>query len=478
MHAHFALIDWLILGCYLVFLLVVGFWPRRQSNETYLIADRNLALPLFVATLVATWYGGILGAGEFSYSYGLVAWTTNGFPYYFFAIVFALFLAARVRKASIHSYTIPDMLEREYDRKTALLGAFFAFVYASPSSYILMTGLLLKILFGWHLLFAMVVGTIFSIVYVYRGGFLSDVRVNTLQFFLMFTGFVIITWMCLARYGGIHALFVPGALPKDHLLWLGDPRQGEGLGYVIVWFFIALVTITDPGFHQRCYAARTPRTAVVGILLAVVCWFSFDFMTNVTGLFARMLCPNLADPRMAYPALAQKILPAGLKGLFYLGMLAPVMASTISYTFISGVTIGRDFIWRMSTHKNERKLPQYTAFGLVSSALLAIWIALLVPSVVQQWYAFGNVFVPAMLLPILGAYAPDQRWKAPANFTFVSMLLGVVVSLGCLVYGWTHGGVNNPNFPFGWQPMYSGLLVCVVPYVSGIVWQQHHIHSS
>src|SRR5579884_586005 len=468
MHAAFHPFDWAILALYVLFLLLVGFWKRRQDTEDYLIASRSLSLPVFVATLVATWYGGILGVGEFVYNDGLVAWLTNGLPYYVFALVFALFLAARVRRAGASLYTIPDKLAREYDRKTALFGAFLAFVYASPSTYVLMQGTLLHILFGWPLLPAMVVGVLFSIIYVFRGGFLSDVRVNTLQFLLMFAGFAAIVGLCLARFGGLDDLRVPGRLPATHLRLLGK----YDLYFALVWFFIALVTLTDPGFHQRCYAARTPRMAAVGILIAILCWMAFDALTTTTGLFARALIPDLADAKMAFPALAERVLPPGAKGLFYVGMLAPIMASTVSYTFIAAMTIGRDFIWRLQGERENLNVPAYTRLGLVATSLLAILIALAIPSVVKQWYYLGSVFVPGILIPLLGAYAPSPRWKAPANYAFLSMLLGASVALGALLWGWTHGGYDDPHFPLGWQPMYPGLLIALCVYTAGLAAQR------
>ena len=97
-----------------------------------------------------------------------------------------------------------------------------------------------------------------------------------------------------------------------------------------------------------------------------------------------------------------------------------------------------------------------------------VLIALAVPSVVQQWYAFGNVFVPGMLIPLLGAYVPSARWKAPPNYAFASMLLGASVALGWLLYGWRHGGFDDPHFPRGWQPMYPGLLACALVYGLGL----------
>ena len=464
LRASFQPIDWVILALYFAFLLIVGFWKRRETTEDYLIAGRNLSLPVFVATLVATWYGGILGVGEYVYNSGLLAWTTNGLPYYIFALLFAFFLAKRVRSGAAHLYTIPDKLEQAYDRKTALLGAAFAFIYAAPSTYILMTGTLLHILFGWPLVPAMVVGVVFSVVYVFRGGFLADVRVNTLQFGLMFAGFAAMTGLCLAKFGGFGFLTAPGHLPPAHLKLLGD----YDFGYALVWFFIALVTLTDPGFHQRCYAAKTPRIAALGIGMAVLCWILFDALSTTTGLFARALLPQLNDAKLAFPALAERVLPPGLKGLFYVGMLAPIMASTVSYTFIAALTVGRDFIWRLRGDRSSAQVPTYTRLGLALSSLLALGIALAIPSVVKQWYFFGSVFVPGVLLPLLGAYAPHPRWRVPSDFAFASMLLGAGTALAWLLWGWGHGGYDDPHFPLGWQPMYPGLLLAALAYGAGL----------
>ena len=463
--ANFNAADWSILAAYFIVLLIVGFWKRKQNTAEYVIANRNLSLVVFVATLVATWDGGSLGAGEFVYTSGVLAWVTNGLPYYVFAVLFALFLAPKIRAAGVSIYTIPDKMAATYDTKTALLAAAFAFVYATPATYVLMAGTLLHILFGWPLLYSMIVGIVFSVIYVYRGGFLSDVRVNVVQFLLMFAGFLMAAWLCLTRHGGFAYLKSPGVLPATYL----QPLGGQTLGYAIVWFFIALVTLADPGFHQRCYAARSPRVAQVGILLAVVCWGLFDFLTTTTGLFARALRPGLTDGAMAFPALAELIMPHGLKGLFYVGMLAPIMASVVSYTFIASMTIGRDFIWRLRGDKDDSKVPHYTRIGMGATSILSIAIAFAIPSVVQQWYFFGSVLVPGILIPLLAAYTTGSRWKANSDFTFASMLLGAGTAFGWFCWGWMHGGLDNPGFLWGVQPMYPGLAVAAVVYGVGLV---------
>jgi SSS family solute:Na+ symporter len=467
MTAHFAAIDIVLLAAYFGVTLVVGFWKRQRNTDDYLIADRQLGLPVFVATLVATWYGGILAVGEFTYESGLANWTTQALPYYLFAILFALFLAPRVRSASL--YTIPDKLAQEYDRKTALLGSLLAFVLASPAPYILMVGQLLAVAFGWPLVPAMVVGTLFSIVYVYVGGFQSDVRINVFQFCLMFAGFASALWVVASGAGGFH--WLAAHLPKDHLRLDG----GLGAPYILVWFFIAFWTLVDPGFHQRCYAAKSPAVARNGILIAVLCWAVFDFLTTSTGLYAKAIMPNLAPGTegMAYPLLAERMLPAGVKGLFYVAMLATVMSTLVSYTFLAAMTIGRDLVWRLRGEVGNANVPLYTRWGMVAAAMLGIIGSALLPSAVSQWYTIGTVCVPGLLFPVVTGYV--ARWKVSAGFAFGSMLAGTGISLGWLSAGWIRHGVSpTAIYPLELQPMYPGLLAAALVYLAGRISRRAH----
>ena len=92
-------IDWGLIVAYFVFLAAVWLrlLGRRSSTVDYLVAGRRVTLPAFVATLVATWYGGILGVGEYSYRYGVSNWLVFGVPYYVGALLFAWLFARRAR---------------------------------------------------------------------------------------------------------------------------------------------------------------------------------------------------------------------------------------------------------------------------------------------------------------------------------------------------------------------------------------------
>lgn len=455
----FVTTDYVIIIGYFVAVMIAGFaWLRRgRSSEDYFLAGRTLTLPAFVATLVATWYGGILGVGEFAHQNGLSAWLVFGVPYYIFALIFAIFLAPRIRQATL--YTIPDKIQQAYGKKASVVAAVFVYCLTTPAPYVLMLGTLLQLIFGWPLLPALLVGVALSTIYVYVGGFQSDVRVNIVQFVLMFVGFALILPYCYSHLGGL--AFLKAHVPATNLTWHG----GNSPQYIIAWFFIALWTLVDPGFHQRCYAAKTPQVAQRGVLVSILFWIVFDFMTTTAGLYARAALPDI-EPVMAYPLLAEKLLPGGIKGLFYVAMLATVMSTLVSYLFISGVTFTRDFVWRLEGGNPDARLNIRTALGLILTTVIALLLALWVPSVVKLWYSIGTTFIPGLLLPLLSAYWP--AFKVRRGAAWIIMVLASLTSLVWLIWGQTHLVDGWPKYPLSLEPMYPGLLVSLVGFAVAI----------
>jgi SSS family solute:Na+ symporter len=455
--------DKLIIAGYFISVLIIGLLSSRKSASAsdFLLAGRSLTLPVFVMTLVSTWYGGILGVGEFSYRYGISNWVVQGVPYYIFAAVFAFLLAKKIRATNL--LTIPDKLHQSYDKNTALLGAFLTFILMTPAPYILMLAVLLQLVTGWSLVLCVFIGTIATTVYLFFGGFRSDVNTDIFEFVFMFVGFAVILPFAYEKFGGWE--FIQSHVPPLHLTWNG----GNTVQFILVWFFIALWTLVDPAFHQRCYAAKSGEVAQRGILISIIFWFVFDAMTATAGLYARAALPDLAQPVMAYPMLAEATLPSVAKGLFYVGMLATIMSTLNTLAFVSATTIGRDIVWRKRDEVDDSRVNGYTRWGLVITASLSIALALVIPSVIKLWYAIGTVVIPGLLVPLVSSYF--ERWKVSSSVAFASMLLGWLTSLVWLLVGWTQELGNADLYPFGIEPMYPGLVVSTL--IWGIGKSQH-----
>ncbi len=450
-----SVLDWTLIAAYFLSLAFVWSrsWGARPSVEDYLVAGRRVTLPAFVATLVTTWYGGILGVGEYTWRFGVANWLVFGVPYYLGAALFAVFLARRAREAEL--LTLPDLLERSYGRGAALVGAVAVFVQAAPAAYVLMLGTLFAAMFGGPAVPWVIAAAVLSVFYVDRGGLRTVILTDQVQFVLMYGGFILLLAFLFMRHGGIG--FLIPRVPASHFVWHG----GNGTAAVIVWYVIALGTMVDPAFWQRAYAARDPRVARNGVLWSIVFWIGFDFMTTACGLYARALLPGLADPVYAFPRLANMTLPPVALGLFYLGMIATVMSTIDSYAFIAATTVGRDLIWRLR-RGDPARIPAWSRWGLWLTTAWATALALARPSVVALWHDLGSVVTPVLLLPVLLAMA--RRGRPGPRGALLMMLLPGGVTLGWVL--WKSAPGARGAYPLGVEPIYAGLFASLIAWAT------------
>lgn len=454
----FSLVDILIILAFFATVLFIGFYTGRKTKseaDDYLLSGRKLSLFLFVAVNVSTWYGGILGVGEFTYCYGLVSWFTQGFPYYIFAFLFAVFFAKKIREASL--FTIPDKLTEVYGKNVGLVSAVIVFVLVSPAPYLLMTGNLLSLIFHIDLIPALIISLLLSIAYLIKGGFRSNVFVDVFQFFVMFAGFILIVIFSGVKFGTID--FLSSSVPETHLKITG----GMSPTFLIVWFLIALWTFADPGFHQRCYAAKSGNIAKWGIIISIFFWALFDFLTTTTGLFAKGVLPDIENPVLAFPLYAEKVLPAGLKGIFYAALFATILSTQVSFLFLSGTTIGRDFVFRLSKDDTESNLKLYTIIGLIISGVIAILLAYFIPSVIEIWYTIGSLFIPGIILPVVSAYYPKLR--VSSKIILFEMIAAFISST---VWYFLRSEFSIVSVLSEVEPMLIGLLFALLIHFAGL----------
>jgi SSS family solute:Na+ symporter len=453
----FSSLDIIVIILFFSVLLTIGFVTSRKTkndSEDYLLSNRKMGLFLFVLVSVSTWYGGIIGVGEFTYRYGLVSWFTQGFPYYIFAFLFAIFFAKKIREASL--FTIPDKLGEVYGKKVGLASAAVVFILVSPAPYLLMTANLISMVFGTGILTSLIISLLLSGSYLIRGGFKSNIYADAFQFFVMFAGFIIILVISISSFGGFE--FLESNLPQSHLSITG----GTSPAFILVWFLIALWTFADPGFHQRSYAAKSGYIAKKGIIISIIFFALFDFLTTSTGLYAKAVLPDLSKPMMAYPLFAEKILGSGLKGIFYAAMFATIISTLNSFLFLSATTIGRDFIFRINKNSNEEKIKSYTMMGILISSIISICIAYLIPSVVEIWYTIGSLFIPGIILPVISAYYPKLRISS--KLIIAEIVFAVSTSMIWFDFRKSLSGYLNEI-----EPMIIGLIVAIIIHIFGLL---------
>ena len=123
------MLDRIIIVGYFAVMLLIGWRCRRQSAESYWVAERRYGAGPVTASLVATIFGasstmGIIGLG---YARGLTGawWSLMGG---IALIPFSFLLAGRVRSLGV--YTLPDILRKAYgDRIAVPAGVVIIFLF-------------------------------------------------------------------------------------------------------------------------------------------------------------------------------------------------------------------------------------------------------------------------------------------------------------------------------------------------------------
>lgn len=440
------LIDIIVIIAYFAVVLFIGFFVSKRKNkdekDEFLLAGRKLTLPLFVASLVATWYGSILGVGEFVYNSGFVAWISFGLPYYIAAAIFGGFIAGKIRNSGFSS--IPEQIEHYYGKKAGVISGIIILLITVPAAYLLMLGVIIQLFSGWSLWLSIILGAILSLIYLFTGGFRADIYTNTAQFILMFIGFILLFGYSYNEFGFLADN--AGKLPPTHLTLFGELSWQ----YVLSWYIIAFQTFVDPSFHQRCAATKTPKTARNGVFVSILFWAIFDFLTLSTGLYAKANLPNI-EALMSFPLLGDLVLPPFLKGIFIVSLLAVIMSTLNSYSFISGVTIGKDILSKYLKGGDEFKI----RIGLLISSVIGIILAILIPSAVDLIYKTSSIAIPGLIIPLTLTYFDKTLLKA--NDSIIIMTSSSLIALIFTIYK-----NNFIELGFDFEPMFPAIIFAII----------------
>ncbi|MDA3873542.1 MAG: sodium:solute symporter family protein [Kiritimatiellae bacterium] len=460
--------DWLVFAG--VLLLTVGvvmygnvrrrLLPASVEDAKLLdllLMGRRLTLPLFTGTLVATWYGGILSVTEYAFDYGLYSWVTQGVFWYVAYLIFAFCLVRRIRET--RARTMPDMLEKLFGPRSGKLGAWLNLFNVLPVMYVLSLGLFLQMVLGGNLIVWMVLGTATVVAYSTFGGFRSVVFSDMVQFGVMCTAVALVIAFSMHSYGGIGWLRTVGSIPATH--W--NPfHNGISIGSTLVWGFVALGTLVDPNFYQRCLAAKDARTAMRGILLATLVWVGFDFCTTFGAFYARAVLPE-ASSATAYLTYSVQLLPPGLRGFFLAGILATILSTLDSYLFLSGTVVAYDLA--PSRFKGSIR---FHHLGTLGVAVLAVGLTQLFheANLVDIWKFFGGFSTACLLVPLMVGYLFPGKLK---DGQFVCSSLGGALSM--IVFRLVRTFLDLPEFWQTFEPFYFGLLGSVIGLGMARLWR-------
>ena len=427
-------IDHILIWIYLLSILFIGITAKSpKTNIGYIYAGRKLTIPAFVATLVSTWYGGILEIGRFSNQNGISTWLVFGLFYYIAALIYARYIVDRISISNNGS--IPTQFYNHYGKSSAIFAVILVFLLASPAPYLKMLATILSYIWKIDSTTALMIGVFFSTIYTLKGGFSSIVKTDFIQFLLMFLGFGYMAIYLYFNYGGID--FLSSQLSSEMLSFPGKLNWT----YILTWGFIALITFVDPNFYQRVYSSSNIKNAKKGIYISVVFWFLFDIFSITVGIYSAAILPEIQFS--PYIDLAEQILPPLIKGFFIISILSIIMSTIDSFIFISGFTIGKDLV-EISSRKESNIM--HVRLGIIISGLFSMVLAIFFTNAIDIWYFTGSLTVPCLLVPLFFIYGNIQLKNA-----FLCIVFPGAVTCIWFIYGY-------PSI----DPMYPGLTTSLI----------------
>jgi SSS family solute:Na+ symporter len=448
-------LDYVILGCYFLTVLGIGWLARRSisSSLDFLLSGR--ALPAWVTGLafVAANLGAleILGMAANGAQYGIATahyyWVGAVPAMVFLGIVMMPFYyGSKVR-------SVPEFLRVRFNNQTHLLQSVFfavsAVLIAGVNLYAL--AIVLEALLGWPLVVAILVSAALVLAYITLGGLSSAIYNEVLQFFVILAGLiplVVVGLHDMGGWGGLTDKVTANKNGGDGFLhtWqgtgVGDVTNPLGSSWIGIIFGLGFLLsfgywTTNFAEVQRAMSARNMsaarRTPLIGAFPKVF----IPALTIIPGLIALVLFPKLGAESGQYtytnaiPLLINKYLPNGVLGIAVTGLLAAFMAGMAANVSSFNTVVTYD-IWQTYI-KKDRDDAYYLRTGRVFTVvgiLIGIGTAFIaagysnIMNYVQVLFSFFNV--PLFVTFIIGIF-----WKRMTAWAGFSALLGG--TLGALV---------------------------------------------
>ena len=426
------LLDWVVVAVYAGGLILLGLLMsrRRTAPVDYFLASRATKWPVIGLALLASNMSStaLVGLAGGAYAIGI-----SVYDYEWSAIVilafFCLFLLPSIIRSQ--TYTMPEFLERRYDRRVrlhfALLGLFLN-IFVDSAGVLYSGSLVCQILFpGWPLwvIVALLAGT--AGLYAISGGLRAVIYTEAVQAVVLMAGALMISIGAFSRAGGWHAV-MKGVAPSAISLIrpLGDPGvpwPGLLLGIPLLGFYY---WCTNQSIVQRMLSAQNIDHARWGALFAGLLKLPVLFLIVLPGTCALLLFPGLPRPDLVYPNLILHLLPAGLVGLVVAGFVAATMVSIASMLNSASTLITMDVVRQFKPNLSDS---QVVRIGRVSTAaLLMVAVAWapelqLCPSLWQYLQAVLAYAVP----PVVAVFLVGMIWRgANADGAAATMWLGSI----------------------------------------------------
>ncbi len=417
----------LIVGAYIILLFIISWSAKKRSEgktENYILAGRQLTTPLITVSIIGLAVGGAstIGVAEQAYTKGISAgWYTAAWG--IGAITMGLTVAKRYRMLNIT--TIPEMLERYYDKKSMIAGIAIQILVqlCVMSLQYVAGGAILAALMPeiFTLTTGMVVSAIVFIGITLIGGMWSASVSNLLNISLKYFGFIIAVVMAVKVAGGQAAVMAnaPSAVAFDMFAGVGKIK-------ILSWIVVLItVNLSMQSIIQISLGAKTVNVARKGFIIGGIMMIPIGFLSAYLGVIAKELYPAMSA-QLALPQLIMSLNPV-LAGIVLAALWSADVSTACNLLLSSGTLFSQDIYKRfINPEVTEKKYMLVTRLSVLVMGLLTFFFALTISGIINTLMAGLSLMAAFSVIVLMTLYAPKRCTKEAAFYT---LLTSVVVLL-------------------------------------------------
>ena len=431
-HLHY--FDFTVVILYLIVLLGIGYWisfvKKKKEGENLFLAGKTLKWPAIGLTMWGTNVGPtmLVASAASGFAQGIAA---ANFSWYAFVFIFFLAMVFAPLYIKMKVSTLPEFVGKRYNGFTRELLAGYSII-TIIISWLGMTlfagGILTSQIMGWPLWVSIVVLVAISAFFAMAGGLEAIAYTNVFQMGLLIVVSLVLTFVGIAKAGGISEVFnsVPEGYwklfqPNDHPDY---PWLAIILGYPVmgIWFWC-----TDQSMVQSVLGAKNLRQGQLGTNF--IGWLKIldMFMFVLPGVLCFLLFPNISKPEEAYATMVTSLLPIGMIGLV-MAVLIAALISTIDSALNSLSTIFTlDFyVKKFNPGASSKKVIAIGRLTTLAGAVIGIVVAIGLSGLQgTDLFMYFQSILGFLAPPMAAVFLMGVLWKR-----ITSLAANIVLSVG------------------------------------------------
>ncbi len=393
-------------------MIAIGVVSRGKVRglDDFFVAGRRGSSLFITGSLLATIVGGsaTVGMAGLGFRQGLTGawWLLVGSVG---LVVLGLFFAEKVRKFGL--YTLPELVEKQYDGRIALAASILIVVawVGIIAGQIIAAGKILSVLGMGSPLLWMVLFTVVFIVYTILGGQYAVIRTDILQIGVVFAGIFGGLALLLSHLGGLSGL--RSSLSPEQFAFPLSPGFG-GMELVKLLLLVGLTYVVGPDMYSRLFCARDIRTARVSVFWTALLLIPFAFGITLMGMGASVLLPQIS-PEQAFPAVIREVLPPLLGGVVLAALLCAVMSSADTCLLSASTILTLDIIGRFKPSLSQERVLFFSRWGIVVLGLGSLALALRLGGVINALLFAYTIYTAGLILPVIAGFYKNRLKVTP-----------------------------------------------------------------